>query len=328
MIRRKKATVGDLKRRCIAFAIASIAATSLSAAATGEPVILNDATGRSVTIKDASRIVSIGGAITEILYALGRDRQIIAVDTTSLYPTAALQQKPNVGYMRQLSPEGVLGLRPSLVIAIEGAGPKEAVAVLESSSVPFLSVPDHFTGAGVIDKIRVVAQATASKERGGCLAAAVNADLEALAKIRTHITMPAKVLFVMSLAGDRLLIAGRNTAADGIIALAGGVNAMGAYEGYKTVNDEAVVDARPDAVLVMQRSQQNLTYDDIFSRPAFAATPAAAHRAYISIEGLYLLGFGPRTPRAARDLAASLYPDLQAAALPSDTAAESSPVCR
>ncbi len=80
---------------------------------------------------DTSRIVSIGGAITEILYALGLEQRIVAVDSTSFYPPQALREKPNVGYMRQLSPEGVLGLNPSLILATEGAGPKETVAVLE-----------------------------------------------------------------------------------------------------------------------------------------------------------------------------------------------------
>ena len=80
------------------------------------------------SVKDASRIVSIGGAVTEILYALGLKDRVVAVDATSLYPDEALKQKPSVGYFRALSAEGVLGLNPSLVLAIDGAGPKETVS--------------------------------------------------------------------------------------------------------------------------------------------------------------------------------------------------------
>ncbi len=72
---------------------------------------------------DSSRIVSIGGAITEIIYALGLDGRIVGVDTTSLYPPEALKRTPNVGYMRALSAEGILSLKPSWVIAIQGSGP-------------------------------------------------------------------------------------------------------------------------------------------------------------------------------------------------------------
>ena len=94
---------------------------------------------------DPARIVSIGGAITEILYALGLEDRLAGVDTTSLYPAAALRDKPNVGYMRQLSAEGVLGLNPSLVLAVQGSGPKETMDVLEAAKVPLVLVPETFS---------------------------------------------------------------------------------------------------------------------------------------------------------------------------------------
>ena len=50
--------------------------------------------------------------------------------------------------------------------------------------------------------------------------------------------------------------------------------------------------------------------DAVYAHPAFAMTPAAANKAFISMEGLYLLGFGPRTAAAARDLSVKLYPAL------------------
>ena len=289
-------------------------------AAAAAPVTVTDAAGRSVTIADASRIVSIGGAVTEILYALGRSERIVAVDTTSIYPPQALATHPNVGYQRQVSAEGVLGMRPSLVLAIEGTGPKETVAVLESAAVPLVLVPDHFTGQGVVEKIRLIAQATGARKQGECLAAAVTSQLDQLARLRDQVAAPARVLFVLSMAGDRLLVAGNGTAADGIIRLAGGVNAITGYDGYKAVNDEAIVAAKPDAILVMSRGRQVLTADTVFAHPAFKMTPAAAQRRLIAFDGLYLLGFGPRTPAAAGDLARALHPTLaQAGAGPSAT---------
>jgi iron complex transport system substrate-binding protein len=279
---------------------------------------LRDAAGRAVTITDPNRIVSIGGAITEILYALGLGDRIVAVDTTSVYPPRALAEKPNVGYMRQLSPEGVLSLTPSVILASEGAGPKTTITVLESAAVPFVLVPEHFTGDGILEKIRLVTAATSAETRGRCLAEAVAADLEALAKLRARIAKPKRVLFMLSFVNGRPMVAGRSTAADGIIKLAGGVNAIDAYEGYKPVNDEAVITAKPDAVLAMERKGHTIDAATLFASPAFALTPAASNRAFISMDGLYLLGFGPRTARAARDLAVRLYPELGEAALPSE----------
>ena len=188
--------------------------------------------------------------MTEILYALGLENRVIAVDTTSHYPARARADKPSVGYMRQLSAEGVLGLAPSLVLAADGSGPKETISVLEAARVPFVRVPDRFTGEGIIEKIRLIAQATGAVERGECLAKTVATDLGALATLRKHIERPLKVLFVLSFTNGRPMVAGRATAADGIITLAGAVNAITEYEGYKLVNDESVLAARPDAVLV------------------------------------------------------------------------------
>jgi iron complex transport system substrate-binding protein len=309
----------------VRFAIV-VATLCLAALAAGgaERVVVTDATGRAVAIADSSRVVSIGGSVTEILYALGLEDRIVAVDTTSLYPPRALAGKPSVGYMRQLSPEGVLGLTPTLVLAAEGSGPKTTISVLEAASIPFVSVPDRFTGDGIVEKIRLIAQATDAGKRGACLAQSVEADLAALAALRAGVAHRRKVLFILSFTTGRPMVAGRATAADGILALAGATNAITEYDGYKLLNDESVIAANPDAVLVMERAAFRLDAQTVFEHPAFAATPAAARRALISMEGLYLLGFGPRATRAARDLALALYPSLDVptagAPLPSDRA--------
>ena len=295
----------------LALAVA-LAATAASA------VTVRDAGGRVVAVKDATRIVSVGGAITEILYALGLSDRIVAIDTTSLFPSEALKQKPNVGYMRALSAEGVLGLNPSLVLATEGAGPKETIAVLEAATVPLVRVPDRYTGEGILEKIKLVADVAGEDDRGRCLAVMVTDDLAALGRLRQKIKQPKKVMFVLSLVGGKPTVAGRNTAADGIIRLAGGINAIHAYEGYKQIADEAVIAAGPDTVLVMQRQQEPLDAKTLFAQAAFAMTPAAAQQSFVAMDGLYLLGFGPRTATAARDLAAQLYPSIKAQDLPSD----------
>jgi iron complex transport system substrate-binding protein len=266
----------------------------------------------------SSRIVSIGGSVTEILYALGQQEKIAAVDTTSLYPASALQDKPNVGYMRQLSPEGVLALDPTLILAIEGSGPKEAIDVLQRAKVRFVAVPDKFTIDGIVAKIRLIAQDVGVPERGECLVRLVQDDEAALKAMREQVREPAKIAFILSLANGRPMIAGRETAADGIIRMAGGRNAFDDFEGYKVVNDEAIVAAKPDAVLAMQRGEHALSADVAFAQPGLAMTAAAKRKTFISMEGLYLLGFGPRTVRAARDLAKNLYPDLTTGDLPTE----------
>jgi iron complex transport system substrate-binding protein len=109
------------------------------------------------------------------------------------------------------------------------------------------------------------------------------------------------------------LAAGRDTAADGIIRLAGGVNSIDDFTGYKPLSDESVIGKQPDAILAMRRAGATLDAAQLFALPAFTLTPAARTGSFISMDGLYLLGFGPRTAQAAGDLAAALYPSLSPA---------------
>ncbi len=295
------------------FAIRTAFAASLviapgAVSATG--IMVQDARGRQVSVDNPQRIVSIGGAVTEILYALGLQDRIVGVDTTSLYPQSALIEKPNVGYMRQLNAEGVLSLDPKLILAVEGSGPKETLDVLESAKVPLISIPDVYTEEGLVRKIGLVAHAMDADARGVCLAKAVSADLASLKDFRARIGKPVRVMFVMSFLNGRAMAAGRKTAADAIIGLSGGINAIEDFDGYKPINDEAVVAAKPDVILSMQRGKEQLDADTVFANSAFALTPAAANKSFVAMDGLYLLGFGPRTASAAHDLALRLYPSL------------------
>jgi iron complex transport system substrate-binding protein len=104
---------------------------------------------------------------------------------------------------------------------------------------------------------------------------------------------------------------GADTEAGAIIALAGGTTAAPGIKGYKPLSDEAVIAAQPQVILSMQTNgDHRITPEQVFALPSLQATPAAANKALVSMDGLLLLGFGPRTPQAARMLAAQLYPGV------------------
>jgi heme transport system substrate-binding protein len=258
------------------------------------------------TFADTSRIAAIGGSITEIVYALGEQGHLVARDSTSHYPQAALEL-PDVGYMRQLSPEGVLSVNPSGILALDGSGPKEAVDVLKKSSIPFIEVPEHYSHEGILEKIHVVGKALGADARADLLAAEVDAKLKAAEKQTASIKDRKRILFVLSTQGGKILAAGGDTAADGIIKLAGGVNAVEGFSGYKQMSDEAIVTARPDAILIMTNAGPATSDHELFSNPSIASTPAGAARKLIRMDAGYLLGFGPRTADAIHELAVSLY---------------------
>jgi iron complex transport system substrate-binding protein len=264
------------------------------------------ATEDTAVFADTSRIAAIGGSITEIVYALGEQDHLVARDSTSRYPEAALRL-PDVGYMRQLSPEGVLSVNPSGILALHGSGPKEAVDVLKKTSIPFIEVPERYDGEGIVEKIHVVGKALGADAKADALAAEIDARLKAAEKQTASIKDRKRILFVLSMQGGRILASGTDTAADGIIELSGGINAIEGFSGYKQLSDEAIITARPDVVLVMNNAGPATSDDELFANPAISSTPAGAARKVIRMDGGYLLGFGPRTADAIHDLAVSLY---------------------
>ena len=258
-------------------------------------------------------MVSVGGAITEIVYALGAEDRVIAVDSTSRYPPRA-QEHPNVGYMRQMSAEAILALEPSLILAEGDAGPPAALDQLRAAGVPLVVVPDHPSIGGVLKKVTAVAQALGLESRGNELSARLEHEFEELEDRLAPVDDRPSVLFLLSIGRGAPLAGGRGTSADGIIALAGGRNAIAELEGYKPLSPEAAAGAAPEVVLVTERTLRLLGgAAALLERPEIAVTPAGRSARLVTMDGLLLLGFGPRTPEAIRQLAAALHPGLDLA---------------
>lgn len=258
--------------------------------------------------RKAGRILSIGGDVTEILYALGLQQRIVAVDSTSQFPKDALKDKKNVGYMRALAPEGVLSVGADLIIASDRAGPVDVVKSLKAAA-PYVEVTEGTSPEGVITKIRAVAKAVGAEEAGGRLAARVAGELAALDADRRRIAKPMRALIVLNVQSGRVIVGGEETSADAILRLAGLENAVTGLKGFKPVGDEALLAMQPEFVIVM-RSSGNHEAATASAVPGLAASPAGKYNRFLSMDGLYLLGFGPRVASAARDIMRAAYPSL------------------
>lgn len=268
------------------------------------------AQGEVKPFADTSRLVAIGGSLLEIVYALGEEDKLVARDSTGLYPPEAAAL-PDVGYMRALSPEGVLAVNPSALLVVEGSGPPEALDVLEKGSIPYITVPDSFSHDGVLTKVRTVGKALGVEDKAEALATELDAQMKA-AEAATRDIPDAerqKVLFVISVQDGKVRAAGTGTAANGIITLAGAINPLAGMRGYQTLSDEAILTANPDVVLFMNNGGDPEFETKLKANPALAATPAMSSGRIVRIDGAFLLGFGPRTPAAILDLAAELYGD-------------------
>ncbi|MRU16617.1 hemin ABC transporter substrate-binding protein [Roseovarius sp. A21] len=253
-------------------------------------------------------VLSIGGSVTEIVATLGQGHRLKARDTTSSYPPE-VTNLPDVGYMRALSPEGVLSVGPSLILSEEGAGPPEALDVIRAADVAFVEVPNALTTKGIQRKIRIIGKALDVPTRAKALSARVGREMTKAIQDSTRPEGDKKrVLFMLSTQGGKINASGTGTAADALIRMAGGVNAITDFPGYKQITDEAVGMAAPDVILMMDRGgDHGMADDELFDMPAIKLTPAAQNRAVLRIDGLLMLGFGPRTAKAVRDLNHALY---------------------
>jgi iron complex transport system substrate-binding protein len=250
--------------------------------------------------------VTVGGTVTEVVFALGLGEQVVAVDTSSTYPPEATKRE-KIGYQRQLAAEGVLALNPSLILTSSEAGPPEAIEQLKSAGVPVLVAELDHTVDGSKAFIRTLAQALSRVEQGEEVIAQLDRDLEAAQQVAQQMTTKPRVLFLYARGANTVNAAGTGTSADEIIRLAGGANAITEFENYKPLTAESAAAAAPDVILLFESGLKSLNgIDGLLEVPGLAQTPAGQNQRIIAMDGLYLLGFGPRLGTATRDLAQQL----------------------
>jgi iron complex transport system substrate-binding protein len=259
----------------------------------------------------APRIVSVGGAITEVIYALDGESLLVGVDSTSLYPEAA-KALPQIGYMRAVSSEGVLALRPTLVISTTAGGPATSFEQIKAAGVQIIVLPDRYDYDSVVAKFEAVGKAIGREKEAEAWIARGRADMTELAGKLAKADGKPRVLLLLGMGGGAPQAAGTGTAAEGIIRLAGGINAIEGYHGYRPLTPEGVISSRPDFVVITHQTAQLLGSAKavLDQQPALRETPAGRANRILVFDTALLLGFGPRTPQAARDLAQALHPAL------------------
>lgn len=246
----------------------------------------------------ARRIVSVGGAITETVFALGAGHEVVAVDTSSSYPEAT-SRLPKVGYQRTLSAEGILALAPDLVIVSDEAGPPAVLAQLRNAGVRVEQMPGAKTADEAVARIAAIG---AALERPAA-ALAVRMRREIAAAIARVPREGPRFVFVYARGAGTLMVAGGDTGGSAMVELAGGRNAVGAVRGYKPLSAEVLIDAAPDVLVVPARGLATLGGEaGLLALPGVRDTPAGRQRRIVAFDDLLLLGFGPRLAEAIDEL--------------------------
>lgn len=283
-----------------------VALAVTAGAAFADTVTITDGTGNEVAIDDTSRIVALGGDVSEIIFALGAGDRIVANDTTSVYPYEAVEL-PKVGYVRNVAAEGLLSMEPTLIIANSDAGPPATLDQIESVGIPVVRMVEDFEVESVPAKIRMIGSALSLDEEAEALAQDVEARLAEA--IVTGVTDEDRVpaLFILNASNGAPMAAGLHTRADSIIHLAGGRNVFDSHEGYRAFSPEAAIASEPRVIIMMSHTLEALGgLEGVRAHPALGLTPAATEGNVLAMDGLFLLGFGPRTPEAIAEVRGAL----------------------
>lgn len=251
------------------------------------------------------RLISLTGGMTEVIYRLKAERWLVATDTTSVFPEAALRT-PKIGYMRALSAEGVLSLKPTAVLGTHEVGPPAVLDQLRDAGVALQLVRADHTFDELVAKVKVAAQASQQIAQGQALIAELTQQWKAVQQRVQRTPQAPRVLFVMA-HGGKAQVAGQATAAHAMLTFAGARNPLAESAGYKSLTPEAAATAAPDVVLTTAESiQASGGIERFWEQPGLAFTPAGRAKRLVVMDAQFLLGFGTRLPNAVEALARQL----------------------
>lgn len=265
---------------------------ALLVSCSGEPV------SKAETKREAMKIVSLSGTITEIIYALNEDSQLVAVDITSTFPESA-SKLTNLGHMSSITAEGIIGSEPTHVIGFKDEVKPELAAQLRNAGIKVVLMEREYSIDGAKKIIADVAKFMAKNDEGQKLQDQIDADIALLTKLPKTPT----VLFVYARGPGALMVAGEETQLQEMIKLAGGKNAVSGFNDFKPLTPEAVIAANPDMLLMFETGAQSLNGEaGLLEIPGIKLTNAGKNKTFYSMDGLYLSGFGPRVGKALLEL--------------------------
>ena len=250
-----------------------------------------------------SKIVVAGGSITEIVYFLGMEDKLVGVDITSNFPKEAKKLK-SIGYLRNLSIEGILSLSPGLVLAEEDIGPPIIINQLRKTSIDLRIIKEKNNLNGIRNKIMCISKIlnTSLDENEDFIEFENKLHMvKKLKKINSE--KIKKILLILMMRGASPVVAGKNTSGQGFIDMIGHENSMNDLNGWKPVSSEEIIKKNPDYIIITKRAFKNFSsLDQFLSVPGISSTLAAKKKNIIVKDGMSMLGFGPRTINVALDI--------------------------
>lgn len=245
-----------------------------------------------VFAKSKKNLVAIGGSISEVVVALGHEKSLLAVDASSVYPSS-LRKLPKVGYWLKLSQEGILSLKPSIVVASEMSKPKEVLEGLKNFGVKTYFIDDKPTFASVKKKIKQVGEILHEEKKAEQVIQRLNTNVTQMEKeIKQNKKSNKKVLFLFYRSDEKMMAVGNNSAASTLIELSGAKNAVD-FSNYRILAPEALAKLNPDIIIVGDIEGNEFDTNNIKNK-AILLTQAAKNKQIYRVDMLLASGFSTR----------------------------------
>lgn len=264
------------------------------------------------------RWISAGGSVSEWIVELGGESRLVAVDTTSQHP-ASLEKMPKVGYQRQLSAEGILALRPDLLVGSEEMGPQPVLDQLRRASVRVEMLSSKPELPALENNLKQLGAWLGKPEQAQAEFAAFRDSLNSLSnRLTSNKGSAPRVLLLVGGAGDRPLVAGSDTLGAWLLAQAG-ANNIATHKGYKPLSSEMLLGLDPAFIVIADRriNGPEAAQALVTQNPGLASSRAVREKHLLALDATLLVGgLGPRLPAAAETLAQTFRPGLAATVAP------------
>lgn len=243
------------------------------------------------------RIVCISKQYSEIIYALGAEENIVAVDVSSTYPPE-IKQLPTIGYHRALAAEPILSMEPTLILEDNNIGPEHVVTQLKQLQIPM----KHFgkyenTIAGTDSLIREMGSYFHKEEKAEELCKKLDANMQLAKKEALRYEKKPKVLTIhFGQANNIYLVMTKNSTAGKMIAWAGGEMAVDGERGMTQFSPEVVAKSDPDVILLTDFGYDRLgSTEEVGTLPGISSTRAFQEGKVYRVEEHDMVYLGPRT---------------------------------
>ena len=280
----------------------------------GLPSTYTGPDGTTSTVTDVSRIVTLSGEFTEIVFALGLGDNVVGADLSSVYPEEETRSIPKIGVERLLLAEPIIAQNPTVVLGDTDATPPDVIDQVRQAGIPVVIFPRFQGLEAPATKIRAVAEVLGIPAEGEALAASVQEEMDTIAAATADLDNPPPAAVVyMANNGATILLLGENTVMEDLIAAAGGIDVAPAAgsDGMMPLTPEALAGGAPEYIITSERALDSTGgVEGFLEVPGVAQTPAGEERNILVFEDTFLLNLGPRTPDLLREMLAAFHPDV------------------